>query len=344
LLFAAEIGDTGAVDGIENFEEALALKLRQNFADGLVLDFFGGVVVEDAEVAGVGEGDAEFGAREAQDGRGGLEEERAEAFALGAGELLGLLGFAEELGVEEGCGDALAKLDGYVSVFLIERVGIDGATEGQRAEVALAVANGDGEQGVEMEFAEAAEMGRAEGYGLEPRIIDALDANGLAGGERSQNGVMGGSVSVGWIKMGAARFVEDGLLAGVAVKADGALDGAIWLQQVKVAEVAEGMDGEMGDLCESDLDVERAGECAAGVGKKLQVAFAAAAVGDVAEDEDDSAEIAVGVVDGRTAVVDGDFGAVAADEDSRRLRGWLRSGCRRRDRGVEPRLRPGASR
>jgi hypothetical protein len=98
------------------------------------------------------------------------------------------------------------------------------------------------------------------------------------------------------------------------MQADGALDSAVGVDEVEVAEVGESADAKAGDSFERDSKIERLGERAAGVGEELKIALGAAAAGDVAEDENDAGENAIAVVDGSAAVVDGDFGAVAAEE------------------------------
>jgi hypothetical protein len=98
------------------------------------------------------------------------------------------------------------------------------------------------------------------------------------------------------------------------VEADRAFDGAVLAREIEVAEVREAPDAEPGDVLEGGLEVEGLGEGAAGFREQFEIALGAAAGGDIAKDEDDPGEPALGVMDGRAAVVDGDFRAVAAEE------------------------------
>ena len=79
----------------------------------------------------------------------------------------------------------------------------------------------------------------------------------------------------------------------------------------EVEEVGDGVEGVVDFVGDGGGEAAGDGEFFGGEQSVLGLAFA----GDVAEDHDDAGECAGAVADGSAAVVDVDFGAVAADED-----------------------------
>jgi hypothetical protein len=61
--------------------------------------------------------------------------------------------------MHENGGDPMGELLGDETVFLVESRRVEGAAEREGSEAAFALADGNGEQGVEAERADAAEVG-----------------------------------------------------------------------------------------------------------------------------------------------------------------------------------------
>jgi hypothetical protein len=307
--FAAKVRDARVEDLVEKLKEALALKLRKSFPERLAEEVILRTPMHEGNVAVIDERDSKLWAGENEDGCGCLEEEAADAFPFNAGFFSSDLRTVQQLRIEEAGGDAVGEFLRDGAVFLREGRGVDGAAEGEGAEGSGAGGDGDGEQRVEGELAHGAEVSLIEGDLLTPLIRDGLHQDGDAALHGPADGVV---LRKG--EGGAGGLLQDDLLGGVAVDPGGALHGAVWVEEVKVTEIREGADAEAGDGFQRGVEVLGAGKDQAGLRKEFQVALCAAALRNVAEDENDAVECAGGVMDGGAGVVNGDFRAVAAEE------------------------------